>query len=419
MFDDLSNEQLQDELAAQAAHVDAGLCRLLELVAECKRRFQVGGDGTTFAQWLAFRCSLLPRQAREHERIADRLDELPEIHGAFSRGELSYGKVSTLTTVAEPATEKHLLELAEGLTASQLQRAAGAYREVTKEDAAQQQDEEFLHYFWKDDGSLAMRASLAPDGGALVVQALTASREALRAERETDIPVSNADALVAIADLALARPEGERSGSERYQVVVHVDAQTLANEGDGLCELAEGPALAAETARRLSCDASIVELLERDGEPLSVGRMRRTVSTPLRRALAARDRGCRFPGCENRRFVHAHHAQHWSQGGETSLTNLISLCARHHRLVHERGYSVRLGDDGEPQFTNEYGVAMPNVPRLPPPSSAAALPDRHRRAGIEIDAKTCRNGTGDRMDLGLAVDAFLSIDRRANKAPPE
>src|SRR5581483_12017518 len=124
---------------------------------------------------------------------------------------------------------------------------------------------------------------------------------------------SNVEALVAMADAGIAAREHDRSGGARYQVVVHVDARTVANDADGRGELADGPALAAETARRVSCDASIVELRERDGEALSLGRKRRTVSPSLRRALQARDRGCRFPGCERTRFVDAHHVQHWSQ----------------------------------------------------------------------------------------------------------
>jgi len=92
--------------------------------------------------------------------------------------------------------------------------------------------------------------------------------------------------------------------------------------------------------------------------------------------------------------------------GETNLENLVSLCRRHHRLVHERGYSIGFDDDGETLFTNQYGIAIPNVPRSPP-SHRDALPGRHRR--LEINGNTCRNGDGDRMELGLAVDAISSI----------
>jgi hypothetical protein len=427
---ELTAEELEAELAAQAAHVDAGLCRLLELVEESERRLDWAAGGTTFATWLAWRCSLLPRQAREHERVAARLAELPLIHEAFARGELSYAKVSVLVRVAEPESERELLELAEVLTASQLQRAVAAFERVTTEAAAQQQAREFLSWFWADDGSLELRARLAPDDGALVLRALEAARETVRGRRKAEAeaepaveapersadeapeppaaePVSHAEALVAMADVALANAAADRTGGERHQVVVHVDAQALAADADGRCELADGISLAAETARRLACDASIVELLERDGRPLALGRKRRSVSPALRRALDTRDRGCRYPGCNSTRLVEAHHIEHWARGGATDLDNLILLCRRHHRLLHEQGYSIRLGGDSEPRFVNRHGIPVPSVPRPPPPSGADALRRRHRHLAITGD--TSRSGSGDRMDLGLAVDAIAAV----------
>src|SRR5439155_12129187 len=157
-----------------------------------------------------------------------------------------------------------------------------------------------------------------------------------------DVPrrPTNAEAVSALADLALAQPGGSRCGGERYQVVVHVDQAALEHDAAPGCKLEEGPAIAYETVRRLACDASVVRIAERRGKPLSIGRKTRTIPPALRRALNARDRGCRFPGCDNRRFVDAHHVRHWAKGGETALRNLVSLCRRHHRLVHEGGYSV-------------------------------------------------------------------------------
>ena len=387
----LSKAELEAELAAQAAHVDAGLSRLVELAAECERRLDWAGEGTTFAAWLAWRCSLTPRQAREHERIGRALAELPLAREAFARGEISYAKVAALTRVADAENESKLLELAEVLTASQLERAIAAYRRFRREEAVEQQEREFVTWFWTDDGSLAFRGQLPAEDGALLVRSLEAARAALSQKGEER--VSNAEAFVAMADTALAKAGRDRTGGERTQVVIHVDAATLAHDADGRCELADGIALAPETARRLSCDASVVDL----------GRKRRTVSSSQRRALQARDRGCRFPGCDRTRFVDAHHVQHWSQGGETNLDNLVTLCRRHHRFVHERGYSVKLGDDGEVAWRNQHGLVLPNVPR-PPPSDAGALRDLH-------DCGTCKNGTGDRMDVALAaaaIDAAVS-----------
>jgi hypothetical protein len=418
-----SEEDLERELREQAAHVDAGLCRLVELAAECEQRLSWAGDGTTFAGWLAWRCSLAPRQAREHARVGQRLGELPLIRAAFARGELSYAKVSVLVGVAEAASEARLLELAEALTASQLARCVAAYRRVSTAEAAEQQEREFMDCFWSQEGWLVLRGRLAADEGALFLRALEAARDVLwerhraeRAEQAAAAPsftaesrVSNVEALAPLAELALARQDGDRGGGERYQVVVHVDSETLAADTEGRSELADGQSLAAETVRRLSCDASLVDVVEQDGRLLSLGRKRRTVSPALRRALNARDRSCRFPGCERTRFVEAHHVQHWSRGGETNLENLVLLCRRHHRLVHERGYTLSLDADGTTQFQNQYGIAIPDVPPRGPPSSPEALRDENRRLSLLIDADTCRNGTGDRMSLPLAVDALISI----------
>src|SRR5919204_1229802 len=125
----LSFCELEDELATLASHLYAGTCRWLELVAEVDRRGEL--VGCTTAAWLAWRCGLTPRAAREHVRVARRLEELPLIHDAFARGEISYAKVRALTRIADSDCEAELLELACQLTASQLERAVRAYRRVS------------------------------------------------------------------------------------------------------------------------------------------------------------------------------------------------------------------------------------------------------------------------------------------------
>jgi Domain of unknown function (DUF222)/HNH endonuclease len=402
---DLSVDELEDEIATLASHIYAGTCRWLELVAELDRRGSLTGCST--AEWLAWRCALSPRAAREHVRVALRLGELPLIHGAFACGELSYAKVRALTRVAEPANEEELLELARHMTASQLERAVRAYREVTAREAEDLHALAYAGYTWEEDGSLVLRARLAPEDGALFVRALEASRDRLqqrewseeRGSAEPRRPTS-AEAFVALAEIALAGGKVDRSGGERYQVVVHVDAN------DGASALEDGPAVAPETAERLACDASLVELVERDGVPLSVGRKIRTIPPAMRRALQARDRRCRFPGCEHRRFLHGHHIRHWARGGETKLDNLVLLCPRHHRFVHESGYSIRPSTDGRFEFRDPWGGPVPNAPR-PPPGDAQSLVERQE--DLDIDGETCQCGDGDRMDLAYAVDALLAL----------
>jgi hypothetical protein len=112
--------------------------------------------------------------------------------------------------------------------------------------------------------------------------------------------------------------------------------------------------------RRIGCDASRLVLVEDEyGEPLSVGRKSRVVPQAIKRALWARDRGCRFPGCGRRRFADAHHIEHWSAGGETSLANLMLLCSKHHTLVHEGGFRIEKDYRGHWFFRRPDGRAVP------------------------------------------------------------
>ena len=209
-----------------------------------------------------------------------------------------------------------------------------------------------------------------------------------------------------MADTMLAHGPASRTGGDRHQVVVHVDADAIAGRPDaaGRCELADGEPLAAETARRLACDAGIVPLLHRNGRALDVGRKTRSIPPALRRALSARDRGCRFPGCDRAR-VDAHHIEHWARGGETNLENLVHLCRHHHGLVHEGGFAVGRTSGGELLFRRPDGRAIASCPAQPRGRVAAM-----RRHGVAADA--CVPLSGERMDLDLAVDAMVRI------APP-
>ena len=89
---------------------------------------------------------------------------------------------------------------------------------------------------------------------------------------------------------------------------------------------------------------------------LNLSRKHRLVQPALRRALEARDRGCRFPGCSHERWLDAHHVVHWADGGETSLGNTLLLCSSHHRLLHEGGFAIRADANGEWQFQNAKGM---------------------------------------------------------------
>jgi hypothetical protein len=420
-------EHLEHELCELASHLEAGMARWLALVAEYDRR-----DGwwswhgvRSLAEWIAWRCAMSQRAAREHVRVARALRELPRIAEAFERGELSYSKVRPLTRVATERTEADLIELARHATAAQLERMLRGYMRVTREEAEAAEDGRELWWSWDSDGSLVLRGRLPAEQGMAFLRALETSRSQIRAEaragggedgsaepREAvaprvDSPPTNADALARIAESHLAHGSTPVKGGDRHHVILHVDAQTLARDGPGRSQLADGPAISPEVARRLACDGSLSAIVKRGRKILSVGRKTRAIPAAIDRALRERDGGCRFPGCERTRFVDAHHVRHWAQGGETSLDNLVLLCRHHHRLVHEGGFSVRREGRGL-VFRDPRGSP---VERSPAPSSTdhTALRRRNRLARLEIGADTLLTGTGERMDLPLAVDALVAI----------
>jgi Domain of unknown function (DUF222)/HNH endonuclease len=436
----LRSEQLELEITELGGHINAATARWLGLVGEFDRREAWAEWGCrSCTHWLSYRCGISPAAAREQVRVARRLAELPRLRAAFARGELCYSQVRAVTRVATPDTEADLLEIALHATAAQLETIVRAYRgvlEVELGDTSEQYRRRFVRCEHDDDGALLITARLPAEEGALVLAALDASRKALAegayAEAtqngdsladgadDMDEPTpeeverftpSNADALVLMAENALSQGPAERTGDE-HQVVVHVDASTLAHDEDGGCELEHGPALHPETARRLACDASVVRILERDGRPLSIGRKTRALSPALKRALRSRDRACRFPGCCQTRFLHAHHIQHWARGGRTDLSNLIQLCSHHHRLVHEGGYSVERRRGGAVRFRRPDGRAVPAVPSVPW-GEAASLPRLHTAAGVTIDEVTCVPCVhSQRMHLPWIVDGLAEADPR-------
>jgi hypothetical protein len=363
--------------------------------------------------------------AREHVRVARSLRDLPLIRAAFERGELSYSKVRSLTRVANAEAEEFLLNQATYATASQLERMLGAYRQSVAADEPPPRDPE-LCWDWNRDGTLSVSARLSPEDGRAFLDALEAARSQMRdQEGETDEEsgpagppaepllgdvATNAEALSLIAESFLARGAAARAAPHRQQLIVHVDVEALSGDAPGRSELERGPGIDPELARRLGCDASLRVLVKRGRQVFYLGRRTRAISPALNLALRERDRGCRFPGCDNHRWTDAHHMVPWARGGATDLDNLILLCRRHHRLLHEGGFTVERAADGELRLRDSHGERLTNAPPLPH-GSHGELRKRNRDAGLEVGPETLLVGTGERMDLELSVDAVArSID---------
>jgi Domain of unknown function (DUF222)/HNH endonuclease len=416
----LPTSRLADEITALAGHLNAANARFLVLIAELDRRrgwatFRV----KSCAHWLNWKCGIDLGAAREKVRVARALETLPRVAAAMAEGRLSYAKVRALTRVAQPATEKDFLNIALCGTASHVEDVVRGYRraldaEELSREAVQQRDQS-LWFHAEPDGSMVIRGRLPAEVGALFVQALQAAQDSLPIPENVSAETSSdelhrsrkrrVDALATMAESFLATGPRDLSGGDRNQIVVHVDAETLQHRCAGRCELEQGPSIAAETARRLGCDCSVVRIHENEkGEPLDVGRKTRTIPPAIRRALNSRDRGCRFPGCTFKRYVDGHHVKHWADGGETKLSNLVTLCRFHHRLVHEGGVEIRTLDDGAFRFLNAKGHFFDS----PTPISTdwTALVAMHQ--DIRITAKTAITlWGGEALDLGLAVETLM------------
>ena len=216
--------------------------------------------------------------------------------------------------------------------------------------------------------------------------------------------VRRADALAWMAERLFESGDAPALAPDRHEIVVHVEAEVLADGRAGRCEIEHRTAIAAETARRLCCDAGIVPVVDGpNGEPLSVGRRTRSIPPAVRRALSSRDRGCRFPGCPATHRLHGHHVKHWANGGETSLDNLILLCPTHHRLVHEGGFDVQRLDDGAFRFVNPHGLAI-KPPRRQATSSPDTIVIQNESLGLAIDCETATaHWHGERIDYDHAL----------------
>src|SRR2546421_2365530 len=424
-------ERLGDEIAEISAHLEAATARLLDRI----RQFDVReGWNTGFrscAAWLSWRVGLDLGAARERVRVARALGTLPSLAQALARGELSYAKVRALTRVANPETEERLLAVGRAGTADHVERIVRGWRRVDRraeaQETARRHASRALHVYQDEDGMVVIRGRLAPEVGAVLIQALAAAREALYqkahaqnvsagtsgADVSTELPTlpqQQADALALVAETALHHGIDPGAPGERYQVVVHVDAPVLADpDAPGQSLLEDGTHVSAETSRRVACDASRVVMRHAaDGRIEEVGARTRTIPPALRRALHHRDRGCRFPGC-GLPFGQGHHIHHWANGGPTTLSNLALLCRRHHRAVHEEGYGLERPPDGELRFRRPDGRILPESP---PPAAVPADPvdalrAQHDAQHLRIHARTAMPGwLGERLDVGWAIDVL-------------
>jgi hypothetical protein len=340
-----------------------------------------------------------------------------------------------------------------------------------------------LHWHYDDDGMLVIRGRLTPEDGALFIKAVDGAFAQLHApsassntvaldaqthdpenasaemtysdhhhqvqkhvsaetfsesvgvsdQQETTadtFPQKRADAFMLLIENCLRHNTGDMaplSPPQHHQMIVHIEKDSLMHGTAHHCSIEHGPFLSPAAARRLACDTGLLTVLEDgQGNVLNVGRKTRTVSPALRRALTRRDHCCRFPGCTESRFVDAHHIQHWCDGGETRLDNLVLLCRRHHRLVHEQGYEiinhVEKLCDGDAQQRGHIEFRRPDRQLLPESlypqfaehqahEESLVIERQHQHMGLHIDQLTViTQWRGERLDYSMAMDAVLRSD---------
>ncbi|WP_328849307.1 HNH endonuclease signature motif containing protein [Micromonospora zamorensis] len=383
-----------DELVAalDAAH------RLEQRLAAVKLALvrEVDGRGTAVAQgasstavWLRERLRLTIPAARRLVDLAACVDAAPTaVRGALAAGAVSAEQVrviadtvSTVQSTAGPEVADKavgvLVDWAGQFDPMLLRKlstrildhvapdiADAAARAALDAEAARATRDRHLTISEQTDGRLRLTATLDAEAAALLRAAIDPLSAPAGPDDQRCAGQRRHDALADVCRLALRTGELPDHGGDPAQIVITTSYNTLTRQlGDGALDI--DLHLTPETVRRLACDAAILPaVLNSTGQPLDLGRQRRLITGPLRRALVLRDRGCAFPGCDRPpRWCDAHHIHHWADGGPTNLNNAVLLCGHHHRHLHHNDWTVRLGDDGHPEFVPPAWLDPDQLPR--------------------------------------------------------
>jgi Domain of unknown function (DUF222)/HNH endonuclease len=352
-----TDEALIEGLDQSTAVMAAASAESLRRVAELDNRRLWRRDGaTSMTSWLAARYDLAWGTAREWVRVAHALSTLPTIAGAYASARLSWDQVRPLTRFATPESDHWWAGRAPQLRPAALWREARRHEQFRVAEAEEIRKDRRLRLMWDHERpALWLEGMLPAEEGAAV--------EAALGKRAQDLPRDSEAHDRAGARLADALVDVATGGPQPATMVVHAGAEVLAREeresGPWLAETEGGQRLASESIRRLACDSRIEWVLESEGRPVGIGRRGRQVPEAILRVLRHRDGGvCRFPGCQRKRWLNAHHLVHWADGGATNLDNLVLLCHAHHRLIHEGGWRTSGHPSHDLRFHDPGGRAL-------------------------------------------------------------
>lgn len=342
-------EVLFDEIGELTGQRNAIDGRLVEIVAEIDRDGLWGATGArSITSLVAWKAGVSPRNAEVMVAVAHRAGEFPRCVDGMLSGRLSLDQVGVVAEYAGEGSDEHYAQFAESATVTQLRKAVSLEprpdADPDADAATRPEPSRSLTKTVHEDGSTTYKVRLPKLDAAKVDAALASHLDALVADWKRDhekagpadigargeVPPfpTGMDAFMSLVEAGWDVDVARRPHGQHTAVVVHFNAES------GTAALHLGPVLTNAERGLLLCDATCEVWLEKHGQPIGAGRLARTISRRLRRALEHRDRCCRVPGCGATRGLHAHHIIEWERGGVTELHNLVLVCPYHHRMHH-------------------------------------------------------------------------------------
>ena len=351
------------------AGVNRSVLAVLDLIVELdKPETRLANSVSDMSSWLGFDLGVDRRTARAWVRVAHALVELPVTRQAFQSGAVSFDQVRILCQYATSENERELLEFTRDTATNELAAALREHLDIESARRNGPDKQPWVNMFWDEKfGHLKLRGEIPGVDGLLVETALRRVASQAPLDEVTGLhrgaDVSNGQALVQIASEAAAADRDH----DRATLVVHFDASDMTDGGFTSGMVGE-QLIDRDELLRLACDSRLQPAIDDpSGVTVGVGRTSRKIPPWLRRLVEGRDGGCRFLECGRTRWTHAHHINHWAEGGPTNLDNLITLCGFHHRLIHKQGWVITGNPNGEVEFINQWGsVHEPARPRFAP-----------------------------------------------------
>jgi hypothetical protein len=331
--------------------------------------FDAHGDGEVLhaarstSSWLQGALHLAPGDASRRVRVARAVAELGAPLDLMHDGQVTFDQLCAMQSAVRhvPGQQREqavalLTDLATRVDAGRLRVAGRALRHAVDPDGAldearDQFERRYLELSPLLDGMTAVDGLLDAEATAVLTEALAPFLVPAGPDDDRTAAQRRADGLVEVAASALRSGELPTLSGAAAEVQITVSLPALLGlPGASPARIPGCPGgdalLTKDAVARLGCDGSLRRvLLDANGVPLDVGRRMRLFTPALRRALALRDGGCRFPGCGRpARYTDAHHVQSWLTGGLTDRANGVLLCRHHHRAVHEDGWQIRAVD---------------------------------------------------------------------------